>query len=177
MSDSLFTPERIAAAHAETERLCRDLDITNADHIALWLEANIGDASLGYLAVRIIEAHEAALRASTDAAPVAWMLRSARALHTRSARQYGEHRVLCGQVFMSKETAGAAAERQTNRWRKIEAFPVYASAALSQQTAHNAAIEAAAKLVESCDQPRLTAYYRKKLNAIASAIRALAKQA
>lgn len=69
MSDSLFTPERIAAAHAETERLCRDLDITNADHIALWLEANIGDASLGYLAVRIIEAHEAALSASTDAAP------------------------------------------------------------------------------------------------------------
>jgi len=90
MSDSLFTPERIAAAHAETERLCRDLDITNADHIALWLEANIGDASLGYLAVRIIEAHEAALRASTDAAPVAY-----RYVHLdymgRKVSRYGTH--------------------------------------------------------------------------------------
>lgn len=59
-------------------------------------------------------------------APVAWMLRAARALHTRSARQYGEFRVLCGRVFMSEETATAAAERQTNSWRKVEAFPVYA---------------------------------------------------
>jgi len=67
----------------------------------------------------------AALRASTDAAPVAWMLRAERASHTRSARQYGDRRVLCGQVFMSDGTARAAAKRQTNRWRKIEAFPVY----------------------------------------------------
>jgi hypothetical protein len=57
--------------------------------------------------------------------PIAWMLRAARALHTRSARQYGEYRVLCGQVFMSEKTATAAAERETNSWRKVEAFPVY----------------------------------------------------
>ena len=58
--------------------------------------------------------------------PVAWMLRAARALHTRSARQYGEFRVLCGKVFMSEEAAKAAAKRETNSWRKVEAFPVYA---------------------------------------------------
>lgn len=57
---SLFTQKGYAAARRETERLSRELDITNADHVALWLEANIGDASLAYLAVRIVEAHEAA---------------------------------------------------------------------------------------------------------------------
>lgn len=58
---TLFTPEAYAVAHKETERLSRELDITNADHIALWLEANLGDASLGWLAVKIVEAHEAAI--------------------------------------------------------------------------------------------------------------------
>ena len=45
-------------AAAETERLQRELNITNADHIALWLEANMRDSSLGWLACRIFEAHE-----------------------------------------------------------------------------------------------------------------------
>jgi hypothetical protein len=58
----IFTPERIAAAHAETARLQSDLDITNADHIALWLEANMSDSPLGWLACRIVEAHEAVLQ-------------------------------------------------------------------------------------------------------------------
>lgn len=57
-----FTPERIAAANAETDRLTRELDITNADHIALWLEANMAESSLAWLACRIVEAHEAAIR-------------------------------------------------------------------------------------------------------------------
>lgn len=56
-----FTPERIAAASVEVERLTRELDITNADHIALWLEANMHDSPLGWLACRIVEAHEAVL--------------------------------------------------------------------------------------------------------------------
>lgn len=64
-SSGRFTPERIAAAHAETDRLSRELDITNPDHIALWLEANIDDANLAFLACRIVEAHEAAIAAST----------------------------------------------------------------------------------------------------------------
>ena len=55
-----FTVEAIAVASAETDRLTRELDITNADHVALWLEANIDDASLAWLACRIVEAHEAA---------------------------------------------------------------------------------------------------------------------
>jgi hypothetical protein len=55
----MFTQEGYAKARRETERLSRELDITNADHVALWLEANLGDASLGWLAVRIVEAHEA----------------------------------------------------------------------------------------------------------------------
>lgn len=57
--------------------------------------------------------------------PTAWMLRAQRAVHTRSARQYGEVRVICGQVFMSETTAIAAAARLTNRWRRVECFAVY----------------------------------------------------
>ena len=50
-------------AVAETNRLQRELDITNADHIALWIEANtIPDEPMSqcasWLACRIIEAHE-----------------------------------------------------------------------------------------------------------------------
>lgn len=56
-----MTADQIAAAHAETERLTHELDITNADHIALWLEANMADSSLAWLACRIVEAHEAAI--------------------------------------------------------------------------------------------------------------------
>lgn len=48
-------------ANAEVERLARELDITNADHIALWLGENLPDASIAWLACRIVEAHEAAL--------------------------------------------------------------------------------------------------------------------
>lgn len=49
----------------DTARLQRDLDITNADHIALWLEANtIPDEPMSqcisWLACRIVEAHELA---------------------------------------------------------------------------------------------------------------------
>lgn len=53
-----LTEADFARASAETERLQRELDITNADHIALWLESNMGDSALGWLACRIIEAHE-----------------------------------------------------------------------------------------------------------------------
>lgn len=31
----------IERAAAETERLCHELDIANADHIVLWLETNL----------------------------------------------------------------------------------------------------------------------------------------
>ena len=53
-------------AVAETNRLQRELDITSADHIALWLEANtIPDEPMSqcasWLAVQIVEAHERAL--------------------------------------------------------------------------------------------------------------------
>lgn len=54
-------------ALTETARLQRELDITNADHVALWIEANtIPDEPMsqciGWLACRIVEAHEAALQ-------------------------------------------------------------------------------------------------------------------
>ena len=75
--------------------------------------------------------------------PIAWMLRASRAAHTRSARQYGEYRVLCGQVFMSERTATAAAKRESNSWRKVEAFPVYAS--VEPGRVRDDQIEAAAK--------------------------------
>lgn len=65
------TPGPWEAAVAETNRLQRELDITNADHIALWLEANtIPDEPMsqciGWLAVQIVEAHERAIGARVD---------------------------------------------------------------------------------------------------------------
>lgn len=56
-----FTPERIRTASVEVEHLSHELDITNADHIALWLETNKDNSPLGWLACRIVEAHEARL--------------------------------------------------------------------------------------------------------------------
>jgi actin-like ATPase involved in cell morphogenesis len=57
---------KLAEAMQETARLQRELDITNADHVALWLEANtIPDEPMSqcisWLACRIVDAHEAAL--------------------------------------------------------------------------------------------------------------------
>lgn len=66
-SNPAFTPERIAAAHAETERFCRELDITNADHVLLWLESHINDDySIGFLACKIVEAHEEIVNQSKE---------------------------------------------------------------------------------------------------------------
>jgi hypothetical protein len=61
VSEPIFTPEAIAAANAKVERLQRELDITNADHIALWLEANDPYDSDAWLAVQIVEAFERAI--------------------------------------------------------------------------------------------------------------------
>lgn len=63
-----MTPEEIIAAQIEVARLTHELDITNADHIALWLEANMDNSSLTWLACRIIEAHEAIITAREAAA-------------------------------------------------------------------------------------------------------------
>lgn len=61
MSEAIFTPERIEAASAAVERYCAELDITNADHIALWLETNTEEPRIGWLAVQIAEAYERAI--------------------------------------------------------------------------------------------------------------------
>jgi hypothetical protein len=61
----------VTEAMRETARLQRELDITNADHIALWIEHNTlldepMNQCTSWLACRIVEAHEAAM---TTAAP------------------------------------------------------------------------------------------------------------
>lgn len=63
-----FNEVAFTAATKETERLQRELDITNADHVALWIEANtISDEPMNqcasWLACRIVDAHEAAVAA------------------------------------------------------------------------------------------------------------------
>ena len=85
--------ERVARASEEVERLSRELDITNADHIALWLEGNtIQDEPMSqcvsWLACRIVEAHERAIAAmQADAAPVA-MVRVTNGGYAMSLAQY-----------------------------------------------------------------------------------------
>ena len=53
-------------ASRETERLSYELDITNADHIVLWLENQLNGhiGPLAYIACRILDAHQAALAAA-----------------------------------------------------------------------------------------------------------------
>lgn len=64
------TPMR--EAEAETRRLQGELDITNADHVALWIEANLipdepMSQCVSWFACRIVEAHERALAALSTA--------------------------------------------------------------------------------------------------------------
>lgn len=89
------TPGPWMAAVAETNRLQRELDITNADHIALWLEANtIPDEPMSqcisWLAVQIVEAHERAVSAGSTQEDEGFDDRSflARIQHRRN-RRYG----------------------------------------------------------------------------------------
>ena len=65
MDDKTLVETDWQKAVAETNRLQRELDITNADRIALWIEANtIPDEPMNqcasWLACRIVEAHEKA---------------------------------------------------------------------------------------------------------------------
>ncbi len=61
--DKLTVTEALEQAMVKTLRLQNELDITNADHIAVWLEEQLPpscDDSIAWLACRIIDAHEAA---------------------------------------------------------------------------------------------------------------------
>jgi len=64
-----FNEQAWAEAVRETDRHCYDLDITNADHIVLWLEHQLNGhvGPLAYIACRILDAHETALATPTDA--------------------------------------------------------------------------------------------------------------
>lgn len=58
-----FSPEAIESASREVKRLQSELDITNADHIALWIEANLipdepMSQCVSWFACRIAEAYE-----------------------------------------------------------------------------------------------------------------------
>jgi len=66
-----FSEQAWAEAVRETDRHCYELDITNADHIVLWLEHQLNGhvGPLAYIACRILDAHEAALATNaTDGA-------------------------------------------------------------------------------------------------------------
>lgn len=56
-----MTPEIIAAASAQVERYEHELDLTNADHIALWLETNTDEPRISWLAVQISDAFDRAI--------------------------------------------------------------------------------------------------------------------
>jgi hypothetical protein len=52
-------------ATLDVERLEKELDITNADHIALWL-ASAGQMSISYLAVQIANAYDRAIAKNNE---------------------------------------------------------------------------------------------------------------
>lgn len=91
MSGDKLTAASFEKATAETERLQRELDITNADHIALWLEANVGDIPgdgipIPWLACRIIDAHEAVTTELMKALPV--IIEAAEPMRLREEADY-----------------------------------------------------------------------------------------
>lgn len=57
----LLTPEAMEKARKAVERYCAELDITNADHIALWLETNTEEPRIAWLAVQISDAFDRAI--------------------------------------------------------------------------------------------------------------------
>lgn len=105
---SIFTQGNIAWAAEETERLQRELNITNADHVVLWLVANDPCGGDAWLACRIVEAHERAVehlfaQSKADAARIA-ALEEALRFYARpqSWRSSG--------VYMSGRSQATAAE-------------------------------------------------------------------
>lgn len=86
-------------AARKTAILQRELDITNADHIALWLEASRPlDNALSWLACRIIEAHEIEVAKAVKAAEARAREEGAKAMQEAFAPllQYEGHHVYCG---------------------------------------------------------------------------------
>lgn len=67
MSEFKVTEAEFQAALEKTQRLSRELDITNPDHIVLWLASNGPDEPISecaaWLACRIVEAYERATAA------------------------------------------------------------------------------------------------------------------
>lgn len=92
-----WTPEQNERAILETQRLCNELDITNADHIVLWLETNFNPDYLSYVACQIVDAHEAVIvaaerRSMERAAEIADQLGGVRGPHDHvSASNKAQH--------------------------------------------------------------------------------------
>ena len=84
-----------------------------------------GGADCGRVAVLIgetVDTATAVLRADLEEAQaVAWMVKE-----RRRTEDANKARPVCGKVFMSRETAAAAAVRLSNRWKLVEPFPVFA---------------------------------------------------
>lgn len=73
-------------AARRTAILERELDITNADHIALWLEASRPlDNAISWLACRIIEAHEIEIAKAVRAAEARAREEGAKAMQAKAA--------------------------------------------------------------------------------------------
>ena len=53
-----YCADCVEGANTSVSRYCAELNITNADHIALWLETNTEEPRIGWLAVQIAEAYE-----------------------------------------------------------------------------------------------------------------------
>lgn len=156
MTDKTETlADRLEAAKAETFRLQRELDITNADHIALWLEANKDDSSLAWLACRIIEAHEqemalAALRAQPASDEVAGLVERLRNGPYTVGPATGEIMELAQAADMLERLAGPVQEPFQERvggWM-LECFTPEITADKLER--NDRFIEEALELVQSC---------------------------
>ena len=104
--------KQIEAVHDEVERLSHELDITNADHIALWLSEN--DEHVSWMACRIIEAHEAVVaQAALDARRQADTERDAALAQLRVAREALVPFDVIGRKFVADDEADSVLIRMT----------------------------------------------------------------
>jgi len=90
----MFTPERIEAANNKVARLQCELDITNTDHIALWLEANDPYEGDAWLAVQIADAYDRAIARTAHEATKEAIKRQAAAVRTLQASEATEINIL-----------------------------------------------------------------------------------
>lgn len=131
-----YCADCVEGANTSVSRYCAELNITNADHIALWLETNTEEPRIGWLAVQIAEAYERTInRKHVFYSPgepdcPSDLLCSNGELHTLRCKVCGEENLRldmpCKGEITSTDTPSARITGDKDRENSVEGAPHYA---------------------------------------------------